>query len=344
MKRLIALTLLLAVGVPGALADPIGKRVDRARQDERSAQAVLQDLEGQMGRIQGELLQAQGLLDDATVRLIEARSEERDAAVRLALARDVLLQRVRLAYEQGPASTLDMILSARSTTDLLSINEFTSHVLATDLDAIARVSQGRAELSRIRQGLQIRQRTLAHRQNEVQRLLDAMQSRVVQAEDAAREAGLRVASLEATARQIAAQRAREMERAALLAGGAQSADQAKLLALLGPSGGRGCDIPSGLRATGGAISGESSWYGDEFAGQATASGAPFDPSLFTAAHRTLPLGVFLRVHYGGNCAIVLVNDRGPYGDYGRIIDLAQAPAQYLGVGVSQITADILVAR
>ena len=70
----------------------------------------------------------------------------------------------------------------------------------------------------------------------------------------------------------------------------------------------------------------------------------FDPSLFTAAHRTLPLGVFLRVHFGGRCAIVLVNDRGPYGDYRRIIDLAHGPAEYLGLGVGHVTADVLVPR
>src|SRR5439155_12779512 len=120
--------------------------------------------------------------------------------------------------------------------------------------------------------------------------------------------------------------------------------EAKLLALLGPSGGRGCAVPSGLRQTGQTISGDASWYGDDFAGQPTASGAIFDPSLFTAAHRTLPLGVFLRVQYDGRCAIVLVNDRGPYGNYQRIIDLAHGPAEYLGVGVAHVTADVLVPR
>ena len=139
-------------------------------------------------------------------------------------------------------------------------------------------------------------------------------------------------------------RAREMRRETLLASGPAAASQARLLALLGPNGGRGCAIPSGLRDTGQSISGDASWYGGQFAGGPTASGAPFDPSLFTAAHRTLPLGSFLRVHYAGRCAIVLVNDRGPYGNYQRIIDLAHAPAEYLGLGVGHVTADVLVPR
>ena len=160
----------------------------------------------------------------------------------------------------------------------------------------------------------------------------------------ARQAGTRVRSLQAAARDARRVQAREAQRASLLSSGSGSQWEARLLALLGPSGGRGCSLPSGLRDTGQRISGDASWYGGSFAGQPTASGATFDPSLFTAAHRTLPLGVFLRVHYGGNCAIVLVNDRGPYGNYQRIIDLAHEPADYLGIGVARVTADVLVPR
>ena len=130
----------------------------------------------------------------------------------------------------------------------------------------------------------------------------------------------------------------------MLSSGPAAEQQAKLLALLGPAGGRTCAIPNGLRDTSRTISGVASWYGPHFAGGPTASGAEFDPSLFTAAHRTLPLGVFLRVHFESRCAIVLVNDRGPYGNYHRIIDLARAPASYLGLGVGHVTADVLVPR
>src|SRR5438105_1581690 len=53
-------------------------------------------------------------------------------------------------------------------------------------------------------------------------------------------------------------------------------NQDQLLALLGPDGGRTCTIPSGLKDTGQQISGDASWYGWDFAGQSTASGATFD--------------------------------------------------------------------
>ena len=85
-----------------------------------------------------------------------------------------------------------------------------------------------------------------------------------------------------------------------------------------------------------------SWYGWEFRGQPTATGAIFDPRLFTAANRSLPFGTFLRVSYEGKSAIVLVNDRGPYGRLERVIDLTEEAADYLGVGVSWVNAEILV--
>ena len=84
---------------------------------------------------------------------------------------------------------------------------------------------------------------------------------------------------------------------------------------------------------------------DDFAGQHTASGAIYDPRLFTLANKELPLGVFLRIHYKGKCAIALVNDRGPYGVQGRIFDVSEAIAEYLGykgAGVAYVTTDVLV--
>lgn len=55
-----------------------------------------------------------------------------------------------------------------------------------------------------------------------------------------------------------------------------------------------------------------SWYGNEFAGRPTASGQPFDPTEYTVAHRTLPLGSVLLLHTEHSTALVQVTDRGPY--------------------------------
>ena len=76
--------------------------------------------------------------------------------------------------------------------------------------------------------------------------------------------------------------------------------------------------------------GLASYYGAELAGQPTASGQPFNPYGYTAAHKTLPLGTRLVVNYGGRSVEVTVNDRGPYSG-GRELDLSQAAAEYLGL-------------
>lgn len=73
-----------------------------------------------------------------------------------------------------------------------------------------------------------------------------------------------------------------------------------------------------------------SWYGPGFSGLPTASGEPYDPFGFTAAHKTMPLGTELLIGYGGNSVEVIVNDRGPYvGE--RELDLSQSAAQAIGL-------------
>jgi hypothetical protein len=66
------------------------------------------------------------------------------------------------------------------------------------------------------------------------------------------------------------------------------------------------------------------------AGYMTASGEPFDPEGYTAAHRTLPLGTRLLVSYGGRSVEVTVIDRGPY-VAGYDLDLSLAAAREIGL-------------
>lgn len=92
-------------------------------------------------------------------------------------------------------------------------------------------------------------------------------------------------------------------------------------------------------------SGTGSYYSDVFAGRSTASGAPYEPKGFTAAHRNLPFGTILRVTRkdGGQVVYVRVTDRGPYAR-GRILDLSRAAAERLGMlraGVVKIKVEVL---
>lgn len=78
--------------------------------------------------------------------------------------------------------------------------------------------------------------------------------------------------------------------------------------------------------------GKASWYGGSFNGRLTANGETYDMYDFTCAHKTLPLGSWIRVTNLKNkrWTFLRVNDRGPMVP-GRIVDLSYAAAQKLGI-------------
>src|SRR4051812_23473250 len=78
--------------------------------------------------------------------------------------------------------------------------------------------------------------------------------------------------------------------------------------------------------------GIASWYGPTFYGHHTANGEMYDGNQLTAAHKTLPMPVNVRVTNldNGKSLVVRVNDRGPYAR-GRIIDLSKRAAELLDV-------------
>jgi rare lipoprotein A len=78
--------------------------------------------------------------------------------------------------------------------------------------------------------------------------------------------------------------------------------------------------------------GMASWYGRQFQGQRTSSGAPYNMFKMTAAHKRLPIPCYVRVTNldNGQKAIVEVNDRGPFRK-NRIIDLSYVAALKLGM-------------
>ena len=79
--------------------------------------------------------------------------------------------------------------------------------------------------------------------------------------------------------------------------------------------------------------GKASWYGRIFQHKQTASGEPYDMYQFTAAHRTLPLGSWVKVTdlKTDRSVVVRINDRGPVLK-NRIIDLSYSAAKMLDMG------------
>lgn len=91
--------------------------------------------------------------------------------------------------------------------------------------------------------------------------------------------------------------------------------------------------------------GKATWYGAALQGNLTASGERFDYHKFTAAHKFLPLGSYVRVTNlsNGRTLIVKINDRMPLTS-SPIIDLTRASAEELGYrkyGVTKVQLEVL---
>jgi rare lipoprotein A len=96
----------------------------------------------------------------------------------------------------------------------------------------------------------------------------------------------------------------------------------------------------------GVQTGLATWYGGGHHGGPTASGERFNKNALTAAHLRLPMNTRVRVtnQKNGRSVIVRINDRGPYGNKRRIIDVSEAAARQLGMidaGVVPVRVEVI---
>jgi rare lipoprotein A len=88
---------------------------------------------------------------------------------------------------------------------------------------------------------------------------------------------------------------------------------------------------------------DAGWFG---IGEQTASGERFRQYEMTAAHKTLPMGTFIRVlnERNGRSTIARITDRGPY-VRGRIVDLSKTGAREIGIlesGTAPVRLEVLI--
>jgi rare lipoprotein A (peptidoglycan hydrolase) len=329
-----------------ASAQSVDRRLSKARSQELAARDAVRRAERRLRTVLREFQTVQKRVSRAAVGVVASYQSQEVLTDELEAAQETLNRRAAEAYEAGgPAITLELFLGSSSPADFASAQEFAARALVVGSETVRDVTRLRTALASLTAQREAQRRELAVAAERLEELATQAAGELQAARQKARKAGLAVRKLEREHRALRQAQAAANSSLDSLVNPSRGKDQKRLLAFLGPTGGRTCQIPPGLRDTGRQLSGYSSWYGWEFAGQATASGAIFDPRLFTLANKELPLGVFLRIHFKGKCAIALVNDRGPFGVPGRIFDVAEAVAAYLGykgAGVAHISTDILV--
>lgn len=293
------------------------------------AQDVADEVSGLEHSLAG-LRDRRSVLDDrivgTTQRIGLMELEIREFERKRTVAIDRYVERAREAYMTGPTMRIALILSAQSVDDMFALAEAQYEVAALDAGALEDLRAAVVSAEAAQDRLDRRKQQLIADQARI----EAVESDITHT----------IADRRATLASLNAQ-IEELEREARALAAATANPDRSFLELLTPSG-PSSGIPKGFAGTGVTFEGIASWYGPGFEGNPTASGDIFDPDLFTAASKELPLGTWLYVEHEGKGVVVLVNDRGPYID-GRILDLSRAAAFEIGItGLGWIEAEIIL--
>jgi rare lipoprotein A len=316
--------LIIAASAPGPAT---ATDIDELRSRAQTAADRVTSLEHRLEGLRDRRAALQVRIDEADHRIaeLELRRQEATTAYEAALG-DYIERAVGVYKSPGPGSSLQVILSARDFGDIATLTKATTSSAVAARESLAELLTAKDTAHALQEEVDARKQRL---------LADAAAIDAV-SDEMALTLGRRRALLQELNDQIA-QLERQARRAALQAAQPSNA----LIDLLQPSGpARG--IPPGYASTGVSFEGIASWYGPGFEGNHTANGDIFDPDLFTAASKELPLGSWLYVAHEGKGVVVYVNDRGPYVD-DRVLDLSQAAAEAIGItGLGWVRATILI--
>lgn len=286
------------------------------------------DLERRLENLQDKQAGLEAEIERASAEIGVLEMGVGEAEERYEAALDRYVDRAVEAYKSGPATDLALLLSTRSMDDFYRVLQANGISASSDREALSDLLATKKAAERVQQDIDERKQALLVRSAEVDEVASEIQSTLATRRSTLRELTKEIKALEREARAAAARSVNPGQ---------------TFMQLLQPSG-PAPGIPDGFAGTGVSFQGIASWYGPGFEGNPTASGDIFDPDLFTAASRDLPLGTWLYVTYGGRGVVVLVNDRGPYID-DRVLDLSQAAAESLGIsGLGWIKAEILIKK
>jgi rare lipoprotein A (peptidoglycan hydrolase) len=317
-------TLIIAASAQGPATatdiDELRSRAQSAADRVSSLEHRLEDLRGRRADLQVEIDEA-----DQRIAELELRRQEATTAYEAALA-EYIQRAVDVYKSPGPGSSLQVILSARDFGDIATLTKATNSSAVAARESLSELLEAKRNTQALQDEVDARKQRLLTAAAEIDAVSSEISLTLGRRRSFLNEVNAQIAQLERQARRAAQQAAQPSN---------------ALIDLLQPSGpARG--IPPGYASTGVSFEGIASWYGPGFEGNHTANGDIFDPDLFTAASKELPLGSWLYVEHEGRGVVVYVNDRGPYVD-DRVLDLSQAAAEAIGItGLGWVRATILI--
>ncbi|MHB9112420.1 MAG: septal ring lytic transglycosylase RlpA family protein [Thermoleophilia bacterium] len=292
-----------------------------------------------LAKARQELARIDSRLANADVYLNQRRMELADANDRLRNAEDryheTLLTyegRISAIYKLGDSNFYEVALTSEDFTDALAKLAYLGKISENDERLVKRV---KAEADIVREA---RERVDGLKQDQAEDT-NALKSRKqgLEYQLATGKSGIDRQMVELTQARTREQE-EELRR---LAEESASIDAGSIYTgVMGPSVVVSNEQPAGLEPSGIAINGMASWYGPGFQGNTTANGEIYNMYGFTAAHKSMPFNIWLKVTHNGRSVFVRINDRGPYVG-GRILDLSYSSAQAIGItGVGYVSAEI----
>ncbi len=284
------------------------------------------ELEREEARIKRKLLARQHLL-------IAALDMQDQAQVRYSDALTALQNHLVAIYKKGETDTFAMLLATRSADEAVDTVELAAQITEHDRKIVNEYFEAKDKADEIAIKVELENEKVAEAESSLSELNGELET----LEDLLR--GKTRSGRPVNAKNF------------FFTDSAEALDSADSLNLNAISAGAVDDSvatdtqtqPDDLEPTGDVEVGLASWYGAEFHGQPTANGETFDMFAMTAAHRTLPMGTWVRVTLAetGNSIVVRINDRGPYVD-GRIIDLSYMASTTLGMdSVEEVMIEVL---
>jgi rare lipoprotein A (peptidoglycan hydrolase) len=319
--RVFASALVLALiyfAAPVSLAQNVPEDYMSRLQRASGLEREIADLEDQLARARQDWITVSQRLEEVERKILDSYLKVDAAEAAVESARRSLNSKLRYLYMEGRQDALVQLMGSKDLSDFLTRYDYVLHVANREADSFTQLKKKRAELRR-----------------EQDRLIAFKQ-------EAARLArGSDTEALEA----LIAQKKNELaELNGSLIETQLPATQSALPTDFNPVRVFSKPDENGFVRTGQIFSGYCSWYGEEFQGRPTASGERFEQYGFTCAHRTLPLGTWLRVTFRGRSVIVRVNDRGP-SVKGRMLDLSRGAAEAIGLtGVQWVDCELVVPR